>query len=184
MEVATCRLIVVDVPVDRFVAQFAVNLALDRGADLLGTPLLLAQLAGGKGQQSGIAALPSMPPAIRVALSAQEAVVATSAKTAQLPANRRGMLADCFGNFLLLRTIGAHRFDGVALFTGQAAVDRHGGSAWSLSHEPSTAPGPWPLANPADCVSRLNPLRIFRSAASAWISPKVSDVGRRLHRTS
>jgi hypothetical protein len=68
VEVAACRLIVVDVPVDRLVPQFAVTLALDPGADLLGTLLILAQLAGGEGQQFGIAALLSMPPAIRLAL--------------------------------------------------------------------------------------------------------------------
>jgi hypothetical protein len=45
----------------------------------------------------------------------------------------------------LWRTIAIHGFDGVALLPGQAAVGRHCGSAWSLNHEPPTAPGLLPI---------------------------------------
>jgi hypothetical protein len=49
------------------------------------------------------------------------------------------------GNHIVWRTIAVHGFDGVALLTGQAAVGRLGGSAWSLDHQLPTAPGPMPI---------------------------------------
>jgi len=145
VEAATRCLVAIDMLVEGLMAESTEFFTFDPSADLFGAPLLLAQFACREIQQCGVAALPAVGLALRVPLGLYETVVPANAKPAQLAAHRRGMLADRVGDLLLWRTIAVHGFDGVALLTGQAAVGRHGGSAWSLNHELPTAPGPLPI---------------------------------------
>ena len=154
VEATTRCLVPIDMLVEGLVAERTVPFKSDPGADLLGAPLILAQLDCRKIQQRGVAALPAVGLAPRVTLRLHETIIPASTKATQLAADCRGVLADRLGDLNLWRTIEAHGFDSVALLTGQPAVGRHGGLVWSLNRDPPTAalPSPesiWASANPA-----------------------------------
>jgi hypothetical protein len=126
VKVSTHLLILIDMLIDGLMADLPDTLAGEGFADLLGTPLLIAQL--GFHQFPKFRCDPQTFPlkGFSMTLGSDVTVVFPRHTTApQLPGDRRGEKPDSACDLFLRRSVAVHGFDGVALLAGQAGVGWH-----------------------------------------------------------